>query len=355
MRAIYHALMRFIYVLPLLLSINAWALPHDCTEADLATPSDIIGDCLTLKINNPVTVSASSGLNRIWITGITGDVEVNANITINGSDGGSAVNAPAGGNGLGGPGASDGGGNGFSGPEDGGTNLPPDGKTPSLIQSPCSSGGGGGGFLTVGASGLNCVSSTPPSNGGSANTSEFDFTFANFRGGFGGGSGAYGDDARVGAGGGGGGAFHIETFGAIRIARGVTISARGGNGGQELTNGGGGGAGSGGVIWLVSTAGISNKGTLDVRGGAGGKNTVTGAHGGDGSSGLFRLESAGVVTNGSGLKTFTDKSLKSDISCGTVSKKEETLPLNLQMMSGFLVALFIGALLKILFRTQTIV
>lgn len=329
------------------------AISAPCTEADLV-PGDNIGNCDSLIISNDVVINPSSGLQRIFITGITGNVEINANITIDGGNGQSNVLTGGGGNGPGAPGAHNGGGNGFGGSEDGGTASLPDGKT-AVGDIPCASGGGGAGFFETGFRGGQCVTSDLPLNGGAAATnSEFDFTLADFRGGFGGGAGANGASSQIGAGGGGGGALHIETTGTITIAQGVTISARGGSGGNDNSDGGGGGAGSGGAIWLVSAAGISNKGTIDVRGGTGGRNELTGAHGGNGSSGRYRLESAGVITEGSGVTSpvSAKKSLNSDISCGTIAKANENNNQFFQLIAGFMLAIMFGLIIKILSRFQ---
>lgn len=345
--------MRLFLLLTSFLSFNALSAPPNCTEADLV-PGDQIGVCTSLTINNPVVIAPANGLNRIYITGITGNVEIKANITIDGGVGGSDVGPFAGGNGLGGPGAHDGGGNGFGGPEDGGTSSVPDGKLANN-ENPCASGGGGAGFASAGSKGSECTTSTIQANGGGAAVAPvFDFTFADFRGGFGGGAGGEGASTQLGAGGGGGGALHIEATGMITIASGVTISAKGGNGGASTNDGGGGGGGSGGAVWLISTAGIVNNGTINVSGGSGGA-SAAGGNGGSGSSGRIRLESAGVVTNATDVLSsgaaLARPKLTSDISCGTVSHKNKDNNF-FTMIAGFFLITLLSKLLPGLSRRK---
>ena len=354
MRASYHKLMRLFYFLIPLLSLTAQSAPPDCDESDLIPGLDIVA-CTSLTINNDVTINPSSGLLRIFMTGLTGPVVINANINIDGGPGLPDVSTFSGGQGPGGPGAHDGGGNGFGGQEPGGFGMGPDGDTHMPIESPCSSGGGGAGFAVEGESGNKCATSSFPNNGGAqAITTEFDFTSSAFRGGFGGGAGGIGDDGAIGTGGGGGGALYIETSGTITIGPGVTISARGGNGGNANTLGGAGGAGSGGAVWFIGRAGIINHGTIDVSGGTKGFNYSTGAHGGNGSSGVYKLENGTIIIDGTNIlgpaNSVHSQNFKSDISCGTILPKNNDSKMLFQMLTGFFIVMMMSGLLKTLSR-----
>ena len=349
--------MRLFYFSLLFLFGNVLAAPPDCDESDITAGANL-NTCTSLTVNGPaINLTGSSG-GKIQITNITGNVEINTSIILDGNNGTSDIGNGSGA--LGGPGAGDGGGISFGTTEDasiddgfgGRQTVAADGKT-FVSDTPCASGGGGGGFAVAGSPGVKCPTSSSPNNGGSSSSGLFAFTLAQFRGGFGGGGAAYGNASTIGTGGGGGGAIYIQATGIIKIANGVVISARGGNGGNNTTDGGGGGAGSGGAVWLVSATGINNKGSIDTRGGTGGRNNSTGAHGGNGSPGRYRLEVSGAVTEGTGL--FNGKSkLKSDISCGIISKPEtKNQNLIFQIMIGFIFAFSFKGL-RTLFRFRAI-
>lgn len=344
--------MRLFYLPFILVSGTALAIP--CTEADIVANANR-NDCDSLIVNGPAPIVISGG-SALVFTNIPGNVEINTNIILDGGNGGTNVTDPDAG-GVAGPGASKGGGFSLGSNEPGGTGSASDGKAPvpETLGSPCSNGGGGAGLYSNGGIGGTCVTAVEPQaqGGDDAVTSGlFDFTGGLFRGGFGGGAGAYGSDSAVGAGGGGGGAIHIEALGTITIKSGVKISTLGGNGGNATINGGGGGGGSGGAVWLVSATGINLYGSIDTRGGTGGRNNTTGAHGGNGSDGRFRLDVNGDVTDGHGLATgnsSTGKKLTSDISCGTVGMTKNNNE-TFQMITGFAFALMMGAMIKILFQ-----
>jgi hypothetical protein len=343
----------FYFLLILILPTLSWA--QNCTEATITGPGTF--NCSTLTISSDLNIVTAASETPILKINVTGDVIIKANITLNGNNG--ASDFTNGSRTFGGPGAGDGGGANFGATENatnpdgfgGRTTLPPDGET-FAQESPCGSGGGGGAFALAGGSGAKCATSSLPNNGGDAVTSEFDFTLAAFRGGFGGGAGAYGDALLTGAGGGGGGALHIDAGGTITVNSGATISARGGSGGANTSNGGGGGGGSGGAIWLVSANALTMNGAIDVRGGSGGMSSL-GAHGGNGSNGRFRLESPGKVTEGSGFTNFGSsgsKSFNSSISCATIAEIDKNKNNFFQVLTGFSMAFIFGFLFKILFR-----
>lgn len=336
----------------LFLSMGAFAA--DCIDAIPPTPAA----CDNLYINNPINLSAAAGPIEVTVTGV---VEIKANVSFNGSDGATLPAASAGTpGGSGGPGASRGGGlDGLSSPENGednalGNNIA-NGKTPPA-DGTCANGGGGGGLFSAGTAGGVCATSgaTQGDGGAAAPANEFDFG-GNFRGGYGGGAGGI-TAAVLGSGGGGGGALHIIATGNVVIHQGVTISAVGGKGGNATTVDGAGGGGSGGALWIQSSAGtITNYGTLNLVGGAGGTNSTTTGDGGKGGDGAYKFEDINGTTSGSGLvppsifpTQTTSPSLKSDISCGTLAKKNEQNNLALQMSLGFLMAM----ILRILSRYQ---
>lgn len=328
---------------------TAFAAAPNCIRADFIanTPG-----CTSFTLDGPDIVM-TGGAALIW-TGLTGDVVINTNIILDGEHGATNVmNNGAIANG--GPGGEVGGSYTFGDNTPGGLDSASDGNTPDEETggSPCSNGGGGAGFFSNGGIGLKCATAVElQAQGGIDATTAALFDFGGlFRGGFGGGAGAFGSDFTLGAGGGGGGALHIETSGTITIKRGVKISVRGGNGGNATVNGGGGGAGSGGAVWLVGSA-VNLNGSIDSRGGIGGRNNATGAHGGNGSDGRYRIEDGPDVTEGHGLVGGTGSSskLSSDISCGTIGVARENKNNIYQMMSGFALAALMGLIIKTLFR-----
>ena len=333
----------------ILASGTALAVAPNCDRTDFLANNPAGCTSLTLSGTDIVITSGSA---LIW-TGLTGNVSINTNIILDGGNGNNNAMDPDPG-GTAGPGADKGGGLSLGSNEPGGSGSASDGEAPisETLGSPCSNAGGGAGFYTNGDPGGTCATAVnPQAQGGSDSSALFDFTLGLFRGGFGGGAGAVGADNAVGAGGGGGGALHIETTGTITIKSGVRISARGGNGGNATINGGGGGAGSGGAVWLVGSA-VQLNGSIDTRGGTGGRNNNTGANGGNGSDGRYRIENGPDVTEGHGLSSggSSSRKLSSDISCGTIGVAKENKNETFQMMTGFMMALMMGAMIKILSR-----
>ena len=336
--------MRLFYFLPLLVLTVESARAADCYN--LSTPS-----CDNLYINSAIDLTGASGA-AIEIT-VSGNVIINADITLNGQNGTHLTTDNTDGV-LGGPGASGGGGI-FSADGEAGDGFTSSDGGAGLNNGVCNPGGGGGGGVnSPGAAGSKC---NPSDSEGIAGTT---FSFPSpFSGAFGGGGGgAYLVSPLVydlGGGGGGGGGLHIQANGTITIKNGVKISARGGNGGNATNLGGAGGGGAGGVIWLEANGEIKNAGIFDVRGGAGGRNTKAsaprGGNGGKGGDGLYRLESNGTVISGSGLKNFgSDSKLTSDISCGTIAAAKENKNLTLQLMMGFMLSMIFGLGIKTLSR-----
>ena len=297
-----------------------------------------VSSCPTLTIDSIQNLKASGG--SPIVINVTGDVEINADIILDGGDGFTmSANGTMGP--QGGPGAEEGGGLLV------GEGQPQFGMSASSGLAPtndpvCNNGGGGGGFISAGGNGSVCATATTAMGlGGSiVSSSEFDFT-GPFRGGFGGGAGGADETSpgvfSIGSGAGGGGALHIISGGTIKIKNGVRITARGGNGGNASAKGGGGGAGSGGVIWLQSSVSILNQGVIDVSAGRGGRNASTGVSGGQGGNGVYRLESSSGIVSGNGVlnSSSSSSSLKSDISCGTIGKPNENKNQFFQMMVGF--------------------
>lgn len=334
----------------ILASGTALAVAPNCDRTDFLANNPT--GCTSLTLDG-ADIVMTGGPALIW-TSLTGNVAINTNVIINGENGGQDItnNGPVP---QGGPGGDVGGGHLFGTSNPGGSGSPSDGSTPlpESSGSPCSNGGGGGGFYANGEAGKKCATSIEALAQGGVDvvtSGLFDFG-GSFRGGFGGGAGAFGTDVAIGTGGGGGGALHIETSGTITIKSGVTISARGGNGGNATINGGGGGAGSGGAVWLVGSA-VQLNGSIDTRGGTGGRNNNTGANGGNGSEGRYRIENGPDVTEGHGLSSggSSSRKLSSDISCGTIGVAKENKNETFQMMTGFMMALMMGAMIKILSR-----
>lgn len=308
--------------------------------------------CDSLTIDASIDLSNEPGP---IVVEVTGDVRINKNITLSGGHGQSVTAVNTGG--TPGPGAGAGGGyDSFSLNSNGFDGFTSNGKTP-ISSGSCGNGGSGAGMARAGADGRVC--NTPnelKADGGLAATTEFDpITFSPFRGGFGGGAGAYGSVIEFGSGGGGGGALHIKSItGDIFIARGVTISAKGGNGGSAASTGGGGGGGSGGAIWLEALIGnITNQGIIDTRGGKGGGSS-NGGIGGNGSDGFIRLSDISGTINQIGFINYpgANQKLTSSISCGTLAVKEEKKNLVVQMGLGFGLAILLLKLFKILFPAR---
>ncbi|HXH30448.1 MAG TPA: hypothetical protein VNJ01_06525 [Bacteriovoracaceae bacterium] len=331
--------------------------PHsfaaDCRTSDFTSGGTY--NCTNLIIDAPLILTGAGGTNLE--INVTGNTEIRADIILNGASGiNVSADTPGG---AAAPGGWNGGGLSLGTTQDGGefVNVSVSNGTAGGDDITCGNGGGGAGFTNAGKNGELCPTTADPLSrgvGGSVVPAiEFDFAGA-FRGGFGGGAGAFSTPVELGTGGGGGGALHINSTGDVTIISGVTLSAKGGNGGNALITGGGGGAGSGGAIWIQSTGRISNLGILDVRGGTGGKNNSTGAHGGDGGDGAFRLQDSQGVVTGTGVRNFSSgagsEKLRSDISCATLLAKKEDSNFALQLSGAFLLTLLSGLLVKTLYR-----
>ena len=346
--------MRYYPFLVFLLTTSAFA---DCQTSDI--PPDGPYTCVgTLFIDTPLTRRNPDDITSLTPLDITADnVVITANITLDGAPGTTASSANENG-GLAGPGATNGGSLITSIPTSGGLGDPQDGNPGGDDPAVCASGaGGGGGLFEAGTQGLSCVidsANTPGAAPGGNGGLIVPFSLI---GGYGGGAGGKdGSSFDVGTGGGGGGAIRIEaTSGNITIANGVRISARGGRGGNSASIGGAGGGGGGGLIYLVSPTTIINRGVFDVRGGDPGLNNSVafpqGGNGGRGGNGLFILEENSIQTSGSGLQDFSSglssstSSLKSDISCGTIAKKNDN-SMMFQMFAGFALAAFASVILR---------
>lgn len=336
-----------------------YGFAQDCRTSSGDIPGPGTYNCLNLYIDSPISFGTDPSP---VVINVTGNVEITANVTLDGSPGAN-ISAAGTSGGNGGPGAGRGGGiDGFGAPEPGEDPFPGSG-TANGKAAPnsftCGNGGGGGGFFTAGSAGSTCSGSSTAvgAAGGTVPALEFDFG-GNFRGGYGGGAGGTAPANEVGSGGGGGGALRIDATGDVTIASGVTISSRGGNGGNALTDGGGGGAGSGGALWIQSSAGvITNLGTIDLRGGTGGRNNVTGGHGGNGGDGVYQFEDLNGTTNGSGLvlpssstggsSGGSSSKLSSDISCGTISKSSDHKNSFFMMFLGFGFISLISSLIRL--------
>jgi hypothetical protein len=249
--------------------------------------------------------------------------------------------------GTGGPGAaSNGGGISLGVAQPGGDGSAPNGSAGLDDNDECGSGGSGG----AGASADGATSS--PCQGGTLFVGGGDSPgYTVLLGGWGGGGGGPrpgGVAQRLGTGGGGGGALYIGAEGTITISSGVTISAKGGAGGQGKITSGGGGGGGGGTIDLVTASAFNNQGIIDVRGGEGGTYETgvspDGGFGGAGGPGIIRLDLAGNVTEYTGRQDFSGGGttgggggttggevtssagpLNSNISCGTIASKNKTM------------------------------
>lgn len=337
----------------LLISFSAFA--QDCTES---TPRPFPNPCPNLYINGTLDLRGDNGPVVINVTGV---VEIRGNILLDGSNGSSGgAGTPGGADGPAGAAGGEGEGgeiDGISTPQNGQNGVLANGKAPPADLT-CANGGSGGGLFTAGQNGGICATSGAGAAiaGSSADGVEFDFTLALFRGGYGGGAGGI-LGANAGTGGGGGGALKIIAGGNVTVFSGVTISARGGNGGNATTVDGAGGGGSGGALWIQSSGIIQNFGTIDLRGGNGGTNPTTTGDGGNGGDGVYQFEDLNGTRNGSGLilpssTTSSRSSLKSNISCGTITSKDERNTLLAQASFAFLFIIAFVELLKLLKNTK---
>lgn len=341
--------MRLFYFLLLIPTISISA-PPDCDDSDLLAGT---ATCTSLTINQNLNLPGS-GLAVPLSISVNGNVYIKANIILDGANGGLLTLATQSGV-NGGPGGQPGGGIGGTFAEPGQTI--PEGGFPGPLDADCGNGGGGGssqvndgdpgGFCDTGTQ--NGVPGTSPQN--------FPSTLS---GGFGGGAGGEKSTAGVydlGGGGGGGGAIRIEATGTITIDDGVVISAKGGNGGNSVNIGGAGGGGGGGTIHLIAGVAITNQGIFDVSGGQGGKARLVAPHGGNGGNGgngIIRFEVGsnppedftGRQDFSTGIPTSNRSSLKSDISCGTLAKKNNDQML-FQMALGFMMIVLLRTLSRI--------
>ena len=339
-----------------MIPLHTFAVP--CTHQDLidypGTP--IPNPCDSLTVNLAVDMSTKPGP---IVINVTGDVNINANLTLDGSPGITAAlgnNVPGG---VAGPGAGNGGGtDGFSTPMNGDDPFPGSGTAPGKAAPndfACANGGGGGALFSNGAAGATCpTTGTLPGDGGVAVFgTEFDFG-GNFRGGYGGGAGGT-RAAEVAPGGGGGGALHITAGGNVTIATGVTISLRGGKGADSAVDGGGGGGGSGGALWIQSTGGIiTNLGTINLTGGDPGESFNNLSDGGRGGDGVLQFDDLNGTINDSGLvsppgtgtNSISRAKLSSDISCGTIAKENNNNNILYTMMTGFFLVSLLSTLIS---------
>lgn len=344
----------FYFLLPICFIHQSFAL--DCVSGapgagQIQINSGGVYNCDNLFITTDLNLTGVGG--AVLEINVALDTQITANITLNGANGVNGNTAPLAGAAAG-PGAGGGGGvDGLSNPENAEDDIAGNNLANGKAAGPdvCPNGGGGGGLFTAGLPGSPCATTGTPVGAGGASASPVEFDFgALFRGGYGGGSGGL-NTGDVGTGGGGGGALHIISLGNVLIGTGVTISARGGIGGNAIGDGGGGGGGSGGALWIQATGTITNNGTIDLRGSAGGRNILTGADGGDGGDGRFQFESSAGTTNGTGLtpasiSASSTPSLKSDIACGTIAKSNDDHNLSFQVMMGFVFALSFGLISK---------
>lgn len=277
---------------------------------DTSTKSEY--NCTTITINASPTISGTNAL----IIRATGAVIINADITmgtasIDGGDGAGGASTA----GVAGPGGSNGGACATAdcvANHDGlgtGKGLGGSNAADNAFGNSGGGGGGGGSYGTAGVNGSDgsddLASTYSGGNAGATYGDETNFE-TSFPGGSGGGAAGtsvnYPPNSSVsgGAGGGGGGAFRIVAGGDITIATGVTISADGGDGGNDDgTDGAGGGGGSGGSVWLQSEGDLILSGTASVTalGGTGGASKKLGGAGGDGGKGRIRFDdSDGAVS-----------------------------------------------------------
>lgn len=305
----------------------------NCTDADIVNGGNVQCGDLTISGAFP---GFNASIPAVDIQ-VLGDVLINSNLDLDGTDAPNADNAF--GKGLGGPGAGDGGSPNFGTPEDG-PGISGGGAGNTVV---CGSGGGGGGFALAGSAGSNCAAAA----GGIAGPAFTSIFSGVLRGGFGGGAG--GDTGTtLGPGGGGGGALRIRAGGNI-VINGI-ISANGGNGGASGSDGGGGGGGSGGLIWIQAIGNITINANMFASGGAGGNGAGTGGgNGSAGGRGAIRFDDMDGVISGTGslpgyaqvnsFTSITSPKLNSSISCGMVGAKDQSHLQFSQMFLGFILAL----------------
>ena len=348
--------MRFFFLSLILVCTSAFA--QDCHTTDI--PVDGTFTCNgTLFIDTPLIRQNPDDITFLNPLDIDADsIVISANIILDGAQGSTASTANENG-GLAGPGASNGGSVLTSTPTPGGLGDPQDGEEGTDDPAVCASGaGGGGGQFAAGTQGGKCIINSSGTLGSVVGGNGGLIVPPSFIGGYGGGAGGkHASSFDVGTGGGGGGAIRITAnVGTITIANGVRISARGGKGGNSIGIGGAGGGGGGGFVHLISPSTIINNGIFDLRGGDAGLNTSVsfphGGIGGSGGNGKFILEVAGIQTPGSGLQDFSTaiptsstSSLKSDISCGTVAKKNND-SMMFQMIVGFMLVVLLSKFKK---------
>lgn len=239
---------------------------------------------VTLSSNVSVTVTGNRGLALLSKL----DMNIAADISVDGKDGTGGAGHPPGG--AGGPGAEGGAAGNTPPPDNRGDGGDTDGATPGIglgggAGAANKKGGGGGAYGGDGGRGgpPDPGSILPVTPGGAAYG---DGALTNLVGGSGGGASNDGDGGDPGSGGGGGGALLLVTPRIMRVSG--CLSARGGNGGVGHAEGGGGG--SGGAV-LLAAARIHFTGTIDARGGNGGDSTND-RDGGGGGGGRVAFYSA---------------------------------------------------------------
>lgn len=359
--------MRYLFI-PLLFSFNAFAqldvgtgalgVCTDITFQSASPSNDNIYNCTDVIITSlstadfahtapqrPLVIKAQGtvSIDDIDFSGETSTTNLGGAAGLAGGEGGSYV---AGGN------------DGSPASQGGRTSVP---ASCSTLLTEGSGGGGGSlvargkngfaGTLLTGAGGSNSPGGLP---GDVVTVDVNNITF----GGSGGGSGESGctgpaTPIAAGGGGGGGGAIRIVAGKDVTINGSVNVS--GGDGATLATISGAGGGGSGGIVAIQSMGQITltPTGSIGAYPGAGGANSTgtTAGDGGEGAGGMIFLQDLdGIVTGAIGpdasISPIGERHVKSKISCGTISKKQEET-FYTQMILGFAIVI----LFKILFRS----
>jgi hypothetical protein len=369
-------ILTFLICFPLYAQIDVGSGTTPCTDITFLTPtSDNTYECSTVNITS-INIGSLNDSGLPLIIKAT-DAVIIGDVLFEGQNGSTGPFAAGGASGPGG-----GGGGSYFGSTEAGNPVPRGGNPPAsgalcpdAVNDTAEGSGGAGGSLSSagspGKAGATIAGGGIVAAPGTAGTTvSLDVNSFNFAG-SGGGTGvlgcvAPGIDDEPGSGGGGGGGIRIVAAGDITINGLIDVS--GGNGGNGSNLGGGGGGGSGGIVILQTLSQINLAGTLDARFGSGGINgsaSTNAGDGGDGAQGIIILEdqdgtvSGGVIlgpapiirpVGGPGQAS----KLKSDISCGTVSKQQENSKALFQILSGFALAFLMGSLLKTLSRFRGI-
>lgn len=317
----------------------------NCTEATFTTGGTY--NCQTVVISSDVNVQGSSPL----IIRVLSTVQINAVLSVDGSNGqnggltGANVISLGG---AGGAGGNSGGNCSLAAADNCATISFNDGDgagagTGGTASGAAGGGGGGGGaFQSAGLNGEDGSAGHSGGNGGASYgsaTSLKDSPQAGSSGGAAGNGHIPFDEYTGGGGGGSGGILKIVAQGSISISSTGILRANGGDGGAASSpgnsdGGGGGGGGSGGLIHLISASTISNQGTIEARGGSGGPGPTTsgGGDGGAGGLGFILIENpTGTITgtapsnptaNFFTLQAIPLKTYSGDFSCGGVIRSE---------------------------------